>query len=145
MRSPGFRAFVLPTLVTVATACLLNSAPALAPDAFASQADLIASLLPAVVNITVRKVAPVTPSATSQLNATAQASQSPTRKVNALASGFIIDSSGIIVTNRHVVDDATEITVVLQDKTKLRASVVGTPPSVDLALLKVDTREVLPS
>ncbi|MGE3486954.1 MAG: putative periplasmic serine endoprotease DegP-like protein [Candidatus Nitrospira kreftii] len=52
-------------------------------------------------------------------------------------SGLIVDSEGHIVTNNHVVGDATEIEVRLSDKTKLIAHVIGKDPDTDLALLKV--------
>ncbi|WP_152613715.1 S1C family serine protease, partial [Inquilinus limosus] len=52
-------------------------------------------------------------------------------------SGFIIDPAGYIVTNNHVVKDADEITVTLNDGTVLPAKVIGTDPKTDLALIKV--------
>jgi len=58
------------------------------------------------------------------------------RKVNSLGSGFIIDSEGLAVTNNHVISDADEISVVLNDGTKYRAEVVGRDKKTDLALLK---------
>jgi serine protease Do len=58
------------------------------------------------------------------------------RKVNSLGSGFIIDSEGLVVTNNHVISDADEISVVLNDGTKHRAEVVGRDKKTDLALLK---------
>ena len=62
-----------------------------------------------------------------------------------LGSGFIIDPTGIIVTNRHVIDDAADILVTLQDNTLLRAHVLAQSDRIDLALLKVDAAEPLPS
>jgi putative serine protease PepD len=56
----------------------------------------------------------------------------------ATGTGFVIDSSGLIVTNEHVVDGANKLTVTLQDGTQLKASLVGKDSSSDLALLKVD-------
>lgn len=53
-------------------------------------------------------------------------------------SGVIISSNGYIVTNNHVIDKADKIEVVLDDKRKLEATLVGTDPSTDLALLKVN-------
>ena len=58
-------------------------------------------------------------------------------------SGVIVDEDGHIVTNNHVVGDATEIEVRLSDKTKLIAHVVGKDPDTDLALLKVSTGKPL--
>jgi serine protease Do len=59
-------------------------------------------------------------------------------KSNSLGSGFVIDASGLIVTNNHVVDGADEIVVKLNDKHELKATVVGKDPMTDLALIKVD-------
>ncbi|MDP9095392.1 MAG: Do family serine endopeptidase, partial [Pseudomonadota bacterium] len=56
-----------------------------------------------------------------------------------LGSGFIIDKSGYIVTNNHVIDGADEISVTLTDNTTLKAKLVGKDDRVDLALLKVET------
>jgi serine protease Do len=59
------------------------------------------------------------------------------RRVNSLGSGFIIDKSGIVVTNNHVIADADEISVILNDGTKLKAELVGKDQKSDLAVLKV--------
>ena len=61
-------------------------------------------------------------------------------KSSALGSGFIIDMNGYIVTNNHVIEGAEEIIVKLQDEREFKASVVGTDPLTDLALLKIDTK-----
>lgn len=62
----------------------------------------------------------------------------------AQASGFVWDEEGHIVTNNHVVEDATGITVVFSDGTTLDAEVVGTDPDSDLAVIRVDaTPELL--
>lgn len=60
-----------------------------------------------------------------------------TRKSNSLGSGFIIDASGIVVTNNHVIGDANDIQVILHDGTKLKAEIIGKDPKIDLALLRV--------
>jgi serine protease Do len=55
-----------------------------------------------------------------------------------LASGFVWDTNGYIVTNNHVVDGASEVTVTFYDGTTVSAKVVGTDPNSDLAVIKVD-------
>jgi serine protease Do len=62
-----------------------------------------------------------------------------------LGSGFIIDPSGLIVTNAHVIANADQITVTLSDDTVLQAQVVGRDTVTDLALLKVDAKTPLPA
>src|SRR5579859_6776801 len=57
-------------------------------------------------------------------------------KTNSLGSGFIIDPSGIVVTNNHVIAGADEINVILNDGTKIRADIVGIDKKTDLAVLK---------
>ncbi len=70
---------------------------------------------------------------------------------NALGSGYIIDPSGLILTNNHVIDGADEITVTLYDANtpsnmgeKHTATLVGTDPDLDLAVLKIETGAALP-
>jgi serine protease Do len=60
-------------------------------------------------------------------------------------SGFIIDKSGYIVTNNHVVAGADKITVVLKDETRHDAEVVGLDPVTDIALIKIDMKKSLPT
>ena len=57
-------------------------------------------------------------------------------------SGVIIDGEGFIVTNNHVVDFADEITVTLYDQRKFKATKVGTDPTTDLALIKIEAEEL---
>jgi serine protease Do len=64
-------------------------------------------------------------------------------RVNSLGSGFIIDPSGLVVTNNHVIADADEISVILNDGTKLKAELVGKDGKSDLALLRVHTDKPL--
>jgi serine protease Do len=67
------------------------------------------------------------------------------RHVTALGSGFIIDPSGLIVTNNHVIDDAEDITVTLNDGTSLPAKLIGRDPKTDLAIVKVNPTKPLPA
>ena len=68
----------------------------------------------------------------------------PSPRAQSLGSGFIIDASGLVVTNNHVIADADSITVTLSDDTNLPAEVVGRDTVTDLALLKVDAKKPLP-
>jgi serine protease Do len=59
------------------------------------------------------------------------------RRSNSLGSGFVIDSSGIVITNNHVIADANEVTVIFTDGQKLKAEIVGKDTKVDVAVLRV--------
>ena len=65
-----------------------------------------------------------------------QLQQMPPRQ--AAGSGVIISPDGFIVTNNHVIDGADEINVVLNDKREFKAKLIGTDPSSDIALIKID-------
>ncbi len=67
------------------------------------------------------------------------------RQRPSLASGFIINSTGYIVTNNHVVEGATEIKVTLATKEEFDATLVGRDPKTDLALIKVKSSKPLPT
>ncbi|MFC5580170.1 DegQ family serine endoprotease [Rhodanobacter terrae] len=67
------------------------------------------------------------------------------QKHTSLGSGFIISSDGYILTNNHVVDHADTVTVRLQDRRTLTAKVIGTDPTYDIAVLKVDAGGSLPT
>lgn len=67
----------------------------------------------------------------------------PPRRAQSLGSGFVIDASGIVVTNNHVIDGADEINVILQDNTSIRAELLGTDPRTDLAVLRIKTDKTL--
>jgi serine protease Do len=105
-----------------------------------SFADLVASNGPAVVNITVsQKVqqtslegAPFAPFFGNGLRDQAS------RVVHGQGSGFIISADGVILTNAHVVDGATSVTVKLTDRREYRAKVVGVDKRTDVAVVKID-------
>ncbi|WP_374377298.1 DegQ family serine endoprotease [Dongia sp.] len=119
-----------------------------APESFA---DLAEKSLPAVVNISTTQ----TVTADSQIQdlddmfrefLDRQNGDKPKpRKATSLGSGFIIDPSGYVVTNNHVVEGAEEITVITHDNEELKAKLVGRDEKTDLALLKVETKEPLPA
>src|SRR5207237_328249 len=59
-----------------------------------------------------------------------------------LGSGFIVDASGVILTNAHVVDGADEVTVRLVDKREFKAKVLGKDKTTDIAVLKIDAKDL---
>ena len=118
-----------------------------APDGFA---DLAEKLLPSVVNISTTQV--VEGRAGVELPQLPPGSpfedffkeffdrnrpEQRRRKATSLGSGFILDNAGHVLTNNHVIEGADEITVILQDDTRLEAKVVGRDPKIDIAILKV--------
>lgn len=147
--------------VLVFAAIVFQDLPALARNAPDSFANLVAKTLPAVVNIsTSQKVSRRNPQGFpdfdlppgspfkeffDQFKQHRKDSPEPSEKATSLGSGFIIDRSGLIVTNNHVIDGADQITVVLKDKRRLEAKVVGKDEKTDLALLKVDSGKPLPA
>jgi len=65
------------------------------------------------------------------------------RGANSLGSGFVIDASGIVITNNHVIADASEITVIFTDGQRLKAELIGKDPKVDVAVLRVKPEKPL--
>ena len=131
-----------------------QSAAQLMPNTFA---DLAEDVSPAVVNITTTSTVAAR---TAPENAPRLPPGSPfedlfrdffdqngpqrPRRGNALGSGFIISEDGFVITNNHVIEDADEITIELFEGGELKATLIGTDPEVDIALLKVDSDEPLP-
>ena len=97
--------------------------------------EVIAQVLPTVVSIRTKALGDTS----KPMDASALRSR------EAFASGFIISPDGLIATNRHVVENAFDILVVLGDGTRLSAHVVGKGRRYDLALLKVDAGRPLPA
>ena len=69
-------------------------------------------------------------------------SEEQTRRENSLGSGVIVGSQGLILTNNHVVESADEIEIALADGRTAPARVVGTDPETDLAVIKVDLKNL---
>jgi serine protease Do len=111
-----------------------------APFDFTAAAELT---MPAVVHITSKQTK--TKSETQQKEASPfDFFFGPSERMpkQGMGSGVIIDASGYIVTNNHVVDFADEITVTLYDQRKFKAKKIGTDPSTDLALLKIEADDL---
>ena len=66
----------------------------------------------------------------------------PPRPEMSGGSGVLIDPTGYIVTNNHVVDRASEIKVFLHDRREFPAKVIGTDPKTDLAVLKIEGKDL---
>jgi len=146
-----FRGLFL-SLALVAGACSPQPASArAAPD---SLAPLVKKVLPAVVNIAVTETVTggdVLSELPPELRDTPLGREFRHRfgnrreQVAGAGSGFIIDPSGIIVTNNHVVDHADKIVVSLTDGRQLPATVIGRDELTDVAVIKVQTSAALPS
>jgi serine protease Do len=157
-----------PALAAAATAALvlpafIAAAPALARGSPDGIADLAEQVIDSVVSISTSQTVEAHNGPPSQLpndpqldelfrdffNRRGQGGggdqnrQQAPRRVNSLGSGFIIDASGIVVTNNHVIADADEITVILNDQTRIKAELVGKDTKVDLAVLRIKTEHPL--
>ncbi len=66
----------------------------------------------------------------------------PHRPEQSAGSGVILDPNGYIVTNNHVVEGASQITVTLSDRREFAAKIVGTDPKTDLAIIKIDAKDL---
>lgn len=146
----------LPALVLAALtaiALLLQAAAAQAREMPTSFADLADKLLPAVVNISTTQTIknperipemPQFPPGSpfeeffKEFFERQMRPDAAPRRATSLGSGFIIDASGFVVTNNHVIADADEITVTLHDDSVYTAKLVGRDTKTDLALLKID-------
>ncbi len=121
--------------------------------------DVAEQVIDAVVNISTKQTVDMTDNAMPQLppgspfeqffedyfkNKRGKNGEAPSpRRVNSLGSGFIIDPSGLVVTNNHVIAGADEVNVILNDGTTLKAEILGRDTKTDLALLKVKPEKPL--
>ena len=142
--------------VFMAACIMLWSVAAMARTAPESFADLAEEFSPAVVNISSTQVIegvaggpehfqfpPGSPFEEFFREFRKRQKPDQPRRGMSLGSGFIIDPEGYIVTNNHVIAEAEEITVILQDNTDLKAKIIGRDAKTDLALLKVEAKKKL--
>ena len=105
--------------------------------------ELAKALKPAVVNINTRvSREATTPDEGNPLNDLRRFRGPAPRVMRGLGSGFIISPHGTIVTNNHVVDGATDIKVTMSDGHEFSAKVLGRDPKTDLALLKIEAKDL---
>jgi serine protease Do len=107
-----------------------------ADDASADRSETIRRLLPTVVSISVKKFEIVSADAKTQGATNAMASPGSSIKYY-VGSGFVIDPSGLILTNYHVVEDAFEISIKFLDGTTMQGSTLHASRVADLAVVKV--------
>ncbi|MGC1409857.1 MAG: trypsin-like peptidase domain-containing protein [Acetobacteraceae bacterium] len=118
--------------ITFATVVALWGAHAFGRSAESVDGSIARQAMPAVVNISAWQVHP---------SATAGG---PPRRVKVYGSGFIVDPTGIIITNKHVANDATNLTAIFRDGNRAPARLIATAAMLDLAVLKVDVGQSLP-
>ena len=154
---PSLAAILVAVGIPFAAGAALAPAPVTprgAPDSFA---DLAAQLSPMVVNVSTTQTLkrPVDSTPMPKLPEGSplddffkdflDKGKNAPHRVTSLGSGFVIDPSGLIVTNNHVIEDADQVTVTLNDGSSLQAKVVGRDAKTDLALLRVKPKEPLPA
>lgn len=143
----GWAATRTPTLPAFAPAI-----PLVAPPGPTSFAPLVRKVVPAVVNIAVtrdsdsgkHKKLPTAVKGTPLERRLRERIRRHGDEILGAGSGFILDPSGIIVTNGHVVDDADKITVSLMDGKEFTAELVGIDKLTDIAVIKIQSPSPLP-
>src|SRR5881394_2622366 len=121
-----------------------------APEALsASFVEIAQRVEPAVVNIDTTQAAEVEPDNEDKTDRTPNGlydmRRSPPRPTHGVGSGFIIDPKGYILTNYHVIDGASRITIGLLNGERFRARAIGVDKETDLAVLKIDSDHELPT
>ncbi len=145
---------VVPAFAQVPNAPTTGPKVAMPQTGPASVADLAEGLLDAVVNISTSQsvkgegASPQSPKGSPFQEFfddffDGQEKGQGNRKVNSLGSGFVIDPSGYVVTNNHVIEGADDIEVIFPNGTKLKAKLVGTDTKTDLSVLKVEPKAPL--
>ncbi|NSL55861.1 DegQ family serine endoprotease [Uliginosibacterium aquaticum] len=172
MRRSFFRASLVASVATVAfTGCLQESGmpsshastPAVSPAAVSAAraglpdfSGLVEAIGPAVVNISVTSIEKPSRSGFPidendpffeffrrfGIPGQGQGQQAQPRIQQGVGSGFILSADGYILTNAHVVDGASEVTVKLTDKREFKAKVIGADKRTDVALIKIDGKNL---
>jgi serine protease Do len=134
-----------------ATGTPVNPPGTSVPNPLPDFSGLVAQVKPAVVSITTKLKQSAADEGEMQQQLPFPFRQFPfggmgphMHAVEARGSGFIVNANGTIVTNNHVVKNAKNVSVTLDDGTTLPAKVIGTDPRTDIAVLKVDAHKPLP-
>lgn len=141
---------------TIGAVSPIGALPAFAETASEGYVDLVEQVAPAVVYIEVTQRAdaaqlPATPPIEEFMRRFGMPVPLPDmpgqtgREIRGVGTGFIISADGQIVTNAHVVEGADEVKVTLGDGRSFDATIVGTDPATDIALLRIDAGEDLPT
>ncbi|MBV8502294.1 MAG: DegQ family serine endoprotease [Paucibacter sp.] len=142
------------TAPAVVTSTAATAAPAAAPTVLPDFAAITEQMGPAVVNISVTGSVKVgnrvqlPPGIDEddpffQFFRRFQTPQGPQqREIHGQGSGFIISADGVILTNAHVVRDASEVTVKLTDRREFKAKVLGSDPKTDVAVLRIEAKNL---
>ncbi|MDZ3836768.1 MAG: DegQ family serine endoprotease [Rhodospirillales bacterium] len=144
----GLRALALAVLVAAAPAPLTASLPLAAEGEVPSLAPMLEKITPAVVNISVTSAAPVQQNPLLQDPFFRRFFNLPdampeARPRMSAGSGVIIDARrGYVLTNNHVIENATDIAVTLKDRRQFKAKLIGRDPETDIALLQIDGRDL---
>lgn len=113
-------------------------------------APVLKNAMPAIVNVAVQGVVPSTPSSTEDEESNEQdqpqqqqlGTEKP-RKFQSIGSGVIVDpENGVIITNDHVIRNASLITVTLNDGRRLKAKLIGGDSETDIAVIKIDAKNL---
>ncbi len=131
-----FGVIALSFMVTVQSMAADDAAaPAVAPDPMPTLAPILKKITPAVVKIEIR----------GRIAAGTNTRKRETREIHEVGSGVVYDAGqGLIITNHHVIDHADEITVTLTDGRVLSAKRIGSDPDFDLAMIKVQAKNLTP-
>src|SRR3954454_1825099 len=125
------------TFAALGVALIAYSSPARAEQEFT---ELVAKVMPSVVNIAIEAMGQRV-----KLDESGGDFAYATYVVEYVGAGSIVDPSGLIITNRHVIKDAYEIDVTLSDGTTFKGQLLGAGSGTDLAILKIDAGRPLPA
>lgn len=115
---------------------------------FPTLAPVLKKAMPAIVNVAVQGYVPASLPPGDETNEVRNQENAPVkpekpRKFQSIGSGVIVDpSNGVIITNDHVIRNATVITVTLNDGRRLKAKLIGSDSETDLAVLKIDAKNL---